>query len=87
MPNPTQLAAGKRHYTLHCAGCHGPEAQGEFGPALSGSKVSTLAYFEQAVREGQTAEGELLSSMPRFTPDLLPDQALSELHLYLQSLD
>lgn len=48
--------------------------------------MGTPDTFRRAVREGQGAQGELLSSMPRFTAELLPDAALEEIRLYLTSL-
>ncbi|MDO4263501.1 MAG: c-type cytochrome, partial [Deinococcus sp.] len=86
-PGSTERSAGQQHYSTHCAGCHGPEAQGAFGPALAGKPGGSLADFRLAVREGQAAQGELLSSMPRFTAELLPEAALEEIHLYLTSLE
>ena len=89
---PALLAAGQKSYAVHCAGCHGEVAEGDFGPPLAGAAAGDLtdfdlADFSRAVREGWTARGELLSSMPRLTSSLLPDTALEGIHTYLRSLE
>ncbi|MFT2719096.1 c-type cytochrome [Deinococcus sp. A31D244] len=54
-------------YAGNCAGCHGADAGGALGPALSAPAGWSAAGFTQAVLHGRTPDGRTLSAvMPRF---------------------
>ena len=62
-----------------CRLCHGVEAEGGFGPALAGHRLSPTQFLK-AVREGA-------GSMPAFVPDKnLTDQQVGQIAAYLASL-
>ena len=39
VPPPTDNAVGAAVYAQRCAGCHGPNGEGSFGPKLNGGRV------------------------------------------------
>ena len=41
-PNAESIEAGKKLYARYCASCHGPQAKGDGGMALSGGTPSDL---------------------------------------------
>ena len=61
-----------------CVNCHGRNAEGGFGPSLAGTGLSWTA-FRKAVREPW-------GIMPAFKEQQKPDQALANIHAYLQTL-
>ncbi|WP_261664236.1 c-type cytochrome [Deinococcus sp. Marseille-Q6407] len=79
-------APGQRSFNKHCAGCHGSAAGGGFGPALRPAARWSPERFTAAVRQGRGAAGPLLSSMPRFTPEVLSDASLAQIQHYLRTL-
>ncbi|UQN09473.1 cytochrome c [Deinococcus sp. QL22] len=58
---------GSQLYAASCGGCHGAQAQGGIGPALTSSRTWSEAEFTAAVLHGKAPEGRQLSVvMPRF---------------------
>ena len=77
-PPPGDAERGKAAYLrVGCYTCHGFEGQGVPGRKLA---PNPLAYpaFSNFVR---TSTGE----MPTFTPKVLPEQDLADIHAYLRS--
>lgn len=84
------VGAGQTIYASNCAGCHGANGQGGFGPSLvtaDGPKSWTLAQFTTTLREGKTPERELAPTMPRFSEQQLSDAQIADLHAYIKSLN
>jgi hypothetical protein len=72
-------AAGKALWdgnTTSCKNCHGPKAEGGFGPDLAGRKL-TYAQFTHAVQK----PWGVMPSFPQFN-----DKQLSDMFTYLESL-
>jgi mono/diheme cytochrome c family protein len=67
---------GNDAFLTACASCHGKQAQGAVGPALVG-KGATLV--QKTVRSGR-------GIMPAFSVNLLSDEDLTDMTLYLASL-
>lgn len=58
---------GSQLYAASCGGCHGAQAQGGIGPALTASGTWSDTAFAAAVLHGKSPEGRELSVvMPRF---------------------
>jgi len=69
---------GKELYAAQCAGCHGANGEGGFGPALAGNPlVGEADEFNKLVTQGR-------GSMPPLSD--LSDQDLADLRAYLSSL-
>ena len=49
--------AGARSWDAMCDNCHGPDAQGGFGPDLAGCRGLTLDQFRRAIRRPWGQEG------------------------------
>ncbi len=87
-PNPYEghadaIAAGKKLFKRHCAGCHGPEGRGRDtapdlrSPAIQKAPPGTLLWF---LRNGNLKEG-----MPSWSR--LPDERLWQIVSYLKTLE
>ena len=77
-PPPGDVERGKAAYLrVGCYTCHGFEGQGVPGRKLAPNPLPYPA-FSNFVR---TSTGE----MPTFTPKVLPDQDLADIHAYLRS--
>lgn len=82
--------AGQTVFASSCAGCHGANGQGAFGPSLvaaDGPKSWTLAQFTTTLREGKTPERQLAPTMPRYSEAQLSDAQILDLHTYIKSLN
>ncbi len=68
-------AAGEKIYAAQCAGCHGADGEGGFGPALAGAAiVKDAAKFDEVVKKGR-------GSMPPYAT--LSDDDLANLRAFL----
>src|SRR5436190_21145312 len=77
-PPPGDADRGKASFLRYgCYTCHGYEAQGVPGRKLAPNPLPYPA-FSNFVR---SSPGE----MPTFTPAVLPDQDLADIHAYLRS--
>jgi len=77
-PPPGDAERGKAAFLrIGCYTCHGFEGQGVPGRKLASNPLPYPA-FSNFVR---TSTGE----MPTFTPQVLPDQDLADIHAYLRS--
>jgi mono/diheme cytochrome c family protein len=76
-PAQADVKRGAAEY-VRCVNCHGPKAEGAFGPDLAGTGL-TWVSFRKAVREPWGV-------MPRFTERQKPDQALADIYAYLKTL-
>lgn len=77
-------------FASNCAGCHGANAGGNIGPALTtadGPKSWTLAEFTLALRQGKTPERELNATMPRFSETQLTDEQIADVQAYIKTLN
>ncbi|MPY68207.1 c-type cytochrome [Deinococcus sp. SDU3-2] len=82
--------AGQTIFASNCAGCHGANGQGGFGPSLvtaDGPKSWTLAQFTTTLREGKTPERELAPTMPRYSEAQISDAQIVDLHAYIKTLN
>ncbi|GEM49196.1 c-type cytochrome [Deinococcus cellulosilyticus] len=72
----------------NCAGCHGANAEGGFGPKLAGVVGKwSVAEFNTTLREGKTPEGKTLQpSMPHFAANQISDEKVADLHAFLSTL-
>ncbi|GGJ31088.1 c-type cytochrome [Deinococcus roseus] len=72
----------------NCAGCHGANAEGGFGPKLAGVVGKwSLEGFKTALREGKTPEGKTLNApMPKFPASQVSDEQVADLHAFLSTL-
>lgn len=61
-----------------CVNCHGPQAEGAFGPDLAGIGLTWIG-FKKAVRQPWGV-------MPMFTERQKTDQALADIYAYLKTL-
>ena len=61
-----------------CVNCHGPQAEGAFGPNLAGTGLAWTG-FRKAVRQPW-------GIMPMFTERQKSDQALADIYAYLKTL-
>lgn len=70
---------GARLFTeLPCSGCHGAQAQGQFGPALAGTDLS----YEAVRRQVRSPRDQ----MPAFSPERVSDQDLRDIYAWLRTL-
>jgi len=72
-----QVARGEQVFMAHCSKCH-PGGESGLGPALN-NKPLPGAMIKAQVRAG-------VGAMPRFSKDLLPDDQLDDLVVYLKTL-
>ncbi|MFC3861410.1 c-type cytochrome [Deinococcus antarcticus] len=82
---------GQALYAGNCAGCHGANAAGGIGPALTATAAWSADQFKEAVLHGKAPEKELAPTMPRFATtgiDASPatDEQLNAIHDYITSL-
>ena len=63
--------AGKSIWSTRCAGCHGADGGGGFGPALSGG-IAEERFPDTAAQIAVVANGR--GSMPSFTGSLTDEQ-------------
>ena len=56
-----------------CDNCHGPDAEGGFGPDLAGGRGRSLDQFRRAVRRPWDV-------MPTFNEDQLSDQGVADVY-------
>jgi alcohol dehydrogenase (cytochrome c) len=80
--DPNAVAAGKLLYEQTCQGCHGGDARGDRGPALTGNFKHGSADMDiyQTIRTGVPG-----SQMPGFSS--LPTDSVWRIITYLRSLD
>ena len=80
---------GSQLYAASCGGCHGAQAQGGIGPALTSSGKWSEAEFAAAVLQGKAPEGRILSVvMPRFAEvglngEPVTDEQLRVIRVYI----
>ena len=82
--------AGQTVYVGNCAGCHGPNGQGQIGPSLvgeDGPKNWTLAQFTATLRNGQTPDRQLGAAMPRYAETQISDEQVADLQAYIKTLN
>ena len=70
--------AGKAPYDRVCAGCHGPNAEGNQGPRLAGIALD----YEEFSAKVRHSDGE----MPSIPAKELSDDELKQVFEYLKSL-
>ena len=73
-----------------CAGCHGANGEGGIGPnlhAADGPKAWTLDQFKTALRSGQSPQGPLKAPMPQFSPAVVSDDDVANIHAYIKTLN
>ncbi len=76
-------STGAEIFQRNCASCHGPQGQGDEGPAfVAGGPLSGLT-FEQRVEK--TGRGKPLNAMPRWRGKLTPEQ-IRQVAAYTQLL-
>jgi len=76
---PDSVARGRQLFVgKGCAGCHGANAAGNFGPKLAGTTL-TLQQVLQQIRSPR-------SEMPAFPPSQLSDEEASFIYAYFKSL-
>ncbi|MDB5046314.1 MAG: hypothetical protein JWQ08_2364 [Deinococcus sp.] len=81
---------GRAVFASNCAGCHGQNAEGNIGPALTtadGPKSWTLGEFTLALRQGKTPERVLNATMPRFSETQITDEQIADLQAYIKTLN
>ncbi|MFB9993447.1 c-type cytochrome [Deinococcus oregonensis] len=81
---------GRAVFASNCAGCHGQNAGGNIGPALTtaeGPKSWTLGEFTLALRQGKTPDRVLNATMPRFSEVQLTDEQIADLQAYIKTLN
>ena len=76
-PSQGDITRGAAEYA-RCVNCHGPHAEGAFGPDLAGTPL-TWNGFKKAVRQPWGV-------MPMFTERQKSDQALADIYAYLKTL-
>lgn len=69
---------GARSWDLMCDNCHGPDAEGGFGPDLAGGRGLTLGQFLHAVRQPW-------GIMPFLDEQQLPDQRLADIYAFVRA--
>jgi len=75
-------AAGRRWYVMaRCDACHGEEGRGGRGrpPALAALSLSHARFAAKVRRAGE-------GIMPSTAPDVLSDQQLADMYVYLRGL-
>lgn len=72
----------------NCAGCHGANGEGGFGPKLAGVVSKwTADGLKVTLREGKTPDGKTLQpGMPRFAEGQISDEQVVDLHAFLSTL-
>lgn len=71
------VATGESIYTQQCAGCHGPNGEGGFGPALAGNPLlDNPNEFNKITHEGR-------ASMPPYPQ--ITDEELAAVRAYLKT--
>ena len=61
-----------------CFGCHGYQAEGEFGPPLAGTKLGLQALRAQVRKPRER--------MPAYAPERISDEELARIDAFLQSV-
>lgn len=83
---------GQALFAGNCAGCHGAQAEGGVGPALSTAAGWAKADFKQAVLNGVAPGGRALAPvMPHFAQTGLDgapatDAQLEAIHMFIQGV-
>ena len=84
------LEAGKKLYTRHCAACHGPQAKGDGGMALSGGTPSDLtdSVWDYGATDGEifVAIKEGVSADMLAYKEKLNDKQVWQVVTFLRSL-
>jgi hypothetical protein len=79
LPSEPDAAIGAQLWPqLPCSGCHGAQAQGDFGPRLAGTGLS-LDQVRATVRLGK-------GRMPAFDEETVSDAALGHVYAWLRSM-
>ncbi|WP_420596760.1 c-type cytochrome [Deinococcus sp.] len=84
------LFAGITNIAVNCAVCHGAGGKGGVGANLTvadGPKFWTDAQFLLALRQGQAPNKVLNTTMPRFSPEQLTDQQVTDIHAYVKTFE
>ena len=68
--------AGARASDAMCDNCHGPDAEGGFGPDLAGGRSLTLDQFPRAIRRPWGV-------MPTLNEDQLSDQGVADVYAFV----
>ena len=68
--------AGARSWDAMCDNCHGPDAQGAFGPDLAGGRGLTLDQFRRAIRRPWGV-------MPTLNEEQLSDQGVADVYAFV----
>ena len=72
-----EIATGESVYTQQCAGCHGPNGEGGFGPALAGNPLLDNPHeFDKITHEGR-------ASMPPYPQ--ISDEELAAVRAFLKT--
>ncbi|NWJ47870.1 MAG: cytochrome c [Chloroflexi bacterium] len=80
----TAAERGKNLFILvGCAACHGPTAQGAYGPKIAATKLSYAEVLMQ-VRNPRPTTG---NSMIPFRQEEVPDSQVADIYAFLQSLN
>lgn len=78
-PSSADASRGAQLFSsLPCSGCHGAQAQGQFGPALAGTDL-TLAQVRRQVRSPR-------DRMPAFDEATVSDGDLRDIYAWLSTL-
>jgi len=75
---PDSLAGQHAWQEQPCAGCHGADAEGDFGPKLAGTELD-IDQFLALLRAGR-------GSMPAFAVDKVSDSEAQDIYAWLRSL-
>lgn len=88
--NADTIEAGKKLYARHCASCHGPQAKGDGGMALSGGTPSDLtdATWDYGSTDGEifVAIKEGVSADMLAYKDKLNDKQIWQVVTFLRSV-
>ncbi len=88
--NAETVEAGKKLYARHCASCHGPQAKGDGGMALSGGTPSDLTdeTWDYGSTDGEifTATKEGVSADMLAYKDKLNDKQIWQVVTFLRSV-
>ena len=68
--------AGARSWDAMCDNCHGPDAEGAFGPDLAGGRGLTLDQFRRAIRRPWGV-------MPTLNEQQLSDQGVADVYAFV----
>lgn len=80
-PPPGDPARGREVYAVNCAQCHG--AGGGGGLAGDGVKVPPVVGLDPVTVASATREGPF--QMPRFGPDVIPDDEVGDIAAFLDT--